>query len=126
MNSTYYIQRLGVYLNETLIYVSSICIKDKKYTPIFVSPSNAINDNYIKVEYENKFTLGIKKKYSDYNFKIIFDENSQKYQLFYNNMNVYILKDNENEDLLYSQDDEFLFISKICCTVNSRRFEKFF
>ena len=110
---SYLIQRLPVYNYESQLYITSISldIDNKNYTPMFVSPSNAINDAFIKVENNEKFSLGIKKKYSDFDFKIIYNEASNNYGLFYNNMPVYILKDITEEMIIYSQDDEFHFIS---------------
>ncbi|MFY7987399.1 MAG: hypothetical protein ACOVNP_00850 [Flavobacterium sp.] len=126
--SSYLIQRLPVYHFEKQIYVTSISL-GKTFTPMFVSPSNATNEAFIKVENNEKFSLGIKKKYTDFDFKIVFNEISNNYGLFYNNMPVYILKEMndddslllaadqrsakrvENENIIYSQDDEFHFIS---------------
>ncbi len=110
---SYLIQRLPVYHYENQLYITSISLDNdnKTFIPMFVSPSNANNDAFVKVENDSKFSLGIKKKYSTFDFKIIFDETSNKYQLFYNQMNVYILKENNQENMIYSQDDEFHFIS---------------
>ncbi len=107
---SYLIQRLPVHHYETMLYITSISLdSSKNFVPMFVSPTNAINDDFIKVENDSKFSLGIKKKYTSFDFKIVFDESSNKYQLFYNNMHVYILKD--QNITTYSQDDEFHFIS---------------
>ncbi len=114
--TSFLIQRLSLYQNNDIsstIFVTSICKnpESKIYTPIFVSPTNAINDNFIKIEESEKFSLGIKKKYSTYDFKIVLNESSQKYELHYNNMPTYTIKEYQSDKIIYSMDDEYLFIS---------------
>ncbi len=121
--TSFLIQRLSLIRNhnqDDTLFVTSICMnpESKKYTPLFVSPTHATNEHFIKVAHNDKFSLGIKKKYASYDFKIILDEESQKYELHYNKMPTYILA-SESEQTTYSLDDEFHFIS----TENNTFFE---